>query len=247
MLESAICDDDIIQQKRMEKLFLEIGLKESINLRKFDSGERLIKSYEAGDRYSIILLDMLLNELDGIQTAEIIRKYDKNCLIIIITSIMEYAVDGYSIDAYHFILKPFDKEKFSRVLNNAIKELQNRMNKTYLIQTRYIIKAKKAVENACLNVTDTGGIILHSDLRTQYTSQLFENYIDQKNMIRSFSRKGNPYDNVCIESSHSVLKKEEIYRHTYKDFDEANLAIFEYIESWYNRIRIHGSIDYMTP
>ncbi|MFA9397544.1 MAG: transposase, partial [Clostridiaceae bacterium] len=107
--------------------------------------------------------------------------------------------------------------------------------------------AKKAVENACLNVPDTEGIILHSDLGTQYTSQLFENYVDKKNMIHSFSRKGNPYDNACIESFHSVLKKEEIYRHTYKDFNEANLAIFEYIESWYNRIRIHGNIDYMTP
>jgi len=107
--------------------------------------------------------------------------------------------------------------------------------------------AKKAVENACLNVPCTEGIILHSDLGTQYTSRLFENYVDKKNIIHSFSRKGNPYDNACIESFHSVLKKEEIYRHTYKDFNEANLAIFEYIESWYNRIRIHSSIDYMTP
>lgn len=66
-------------------------------------------------------------------------------------------------------------------------------------------------------------------------------------MIHSFSHKGNPYDNACIESFHATLKKEEIYRHTYRDFNEANRAIFEYIESWYNRIRIHSSIDFMTP
>lgn len=107
--------------------------------------------------------------------------------------------------------------------------------------------AKRAVENACMNVTNTEGIILHSDLGTQYTSQLFESYIDQKKMIHSFSRKGNPYDNACIESFHSVLKKEEIHRTIYKDFNEANKAIFEYIESWYNRARIHSSINYMTP
>lgn len=107
--------------------------------------------------------------------------------------------------------------------------------------------ALKAVENACMNVKDTKGIILHSDLGSQYTSQLFENYIDSKKMIHSFSRKGNPYDNACIESFHSVLKKEEIYRHTYADFNEAKAAIFEYIASWYNRIRIHSSINYMTP
>lgn len=55
------------------------------------------------------------------------------------------------------------------------------------------------------------------------------------------------YDNACIESFHSVMKKEEIYIHEYKDFEEANLAIFEYIESWYNRKRIHSALGYKTP
>ena len=50
-----------------------------------------------------------------------------------------------------------------------------------------------------------------------------------------------------IESFHSVLKKEEIYLHTYQDSREARRAIFEYIEGWYNRKRIHSAIGYMTP
>lgn len=107
--------------------------------------------------------------------------------------------------------------------------------------------ALEAVKNACLNVKDSTGIILHSDLGSQYTSQLFENYLSKKGMSHSFSRKGNPYDNACIESFHSVLKKEEIYLHTYNDSSEARKAIFEYIESWYNRKRIHSAINYMTP
>ncbi len=52
---------------------------------------------------------------------------------------------------------------------------------------------------------------------------------------------------ACIESFHSVLKKEEIYLHTYQDSREARRAIFEYIEGWYNRKRIHSAIGYMTP
>ena len=107
--------------------------------------------------------------------------------------------------------------------------------------------ATQAVKNACLNIKCTEGIILHSDLGSQYTSQMFEGYLTEKGMLHSFSRKGNPYDNACIESFHSVLKKEEIYLHTYQDFKEANRAIFEYIESWYNRKRIHSAINYMTP
>ena len=107
--------------------------------------------------------------------------------------------------------------------------------------------AVKAVENACLNVKTTEGIILHSDLGSQYTSQEFEYFLCSKGIIQSFSRKGNPYDNACIESFHSILKKEEVNHHKYYDFNVARKAIFEYIESWYNRKRIHGSIDYMTP
>ncbi|MGI6426016.1 MAG: IS3 family transposase [Natronincolaceae bacterium] len=107
--------------------------------------------------------------------------------------------------------------------------------------------AVKAIENACLNVKTTEGIILHSDLGSQYTSNEFENFLCSKGIVHSFSRKGNPYDNACIESFHSVLKKEEVNHRKYYDFNVARKAIFEYIESWYNRKRIHGSINYLTP
>lgn len=107
--------------------------------------------------------------------------------------------------------------------------------------------ALDAVKNACLNVKDTTGIILHSDLGSQYTSDMFENYMQTNGFIHSFSRKGNPYDNACIESFHSVMKKEEIYRHTYQDYEECRKALFEFIESWYNCQRIHSALGYKTP
>ena len=106
--------------------------------------------------------------------------------------------------------------------------------------------ALETVKNACLNVKSTDGIILHSDLGSQYTSQLFASYLSNAEIQRSFPRKGNPYDNVWIESFPSVLKKEEIYLHTDQDSKEARRAIFEYIESWYNRKRIPSATDYMT-
>ena len=75
--------------------------------------------------------------------------------------------------------------------------------------------ATQAVKNACLNIPDTMGIVLHSDLGSQYTSEEFEKYLQDQGMLHSFSRKGNPYDNACIESFHSVLKKEEVYTTTF--------------------------------
>ena len=107
--------------------------------------------------------------------------------------------------------------------------------------------AIRAVKNAYECQKPSKQIILHSDLGSQYTSSKFAEYISEIKFIHSFSSKGNPYDNACIESFHAALKKEEVNLVTYYDFNAARLAIFEYIESWYNRKRIHSSIGYITP
>jgi len=66
-------------------------------------------------------------------------------------------------------------------------------------------------------------------------------------MKRSNSRNGCPYDNACIESFHSILKKEQVNNVQYCDYESAQLDLFVFIESWYNRKRIHGSIGYIAP
>lgn len=142
----AICEDDKMQQQELEALILSFSLAESIELIKFDSGEELIEAYRKNQRFSIILLDMQMDGLDGIQTAKIVRKYDKNCPIIIITAIMEYAIKGYSIDAYDFILKPVKEEKFKRILSKVVKEIQVAANKVYVIQTRDKTSVLKLIE-----------------------------------------------------------------------------------------------------
>ena len=105
----------------------------------------------------------------------------------------------------------------------------------------------KTLESAVKNRTITGDLIIHTDLGSQYTSQDFKNLTSELNVIQSFSRKGCPYDNACIESFHATLKKEEVYQTTYVTFEQARMALFQYIEGWYNRKRIHGSINYLTP
>ncbi|WP_142108902.1 IS3 family transposase [Cytobacillus solani] len=105
----------------------------------------------------------------------------------------------------------------------------------------------QALDNAIQNQDPNEGVILHTDLGTQYTSEAFQKQLKQHGFIQSFSRKGCPYDNACIESFHATLKKEEVYRNRYLDFETAKVALFTYIESWYNRKRIHGAINYLIP
>ena len=125
---------------------------------------------------------------------------------------------------------------------NSRKIVGHSMSKT--IDTTLVIKA---LDNAIKIQRPTEGLILHSDLGSQYTSYEFAQYVKEHRLIHSFSGKGNPYDNACIESFHSVLKKEEVNLVKYFDYSIAKLAIFEYIESWYNRERIHSSLGYVTP
>lgn len=104
-----------------------------------------------------------------------------------------------------------------------------------------------ALKNAYDIQKPVDSVIFHSDLGVQYTSEAFREQLRKYNMTASYSSKGCPYDNACIESFHSVLKKEEVNRVIYYDFATARVELFKYIEGWYNRQRIHGSIDYLTP
>lgn len=94
---------------------------------------------------------------------------------------------------------------------------------------------------------DLSQLVLQSDLGTQYTSNNYERVLQKNHIRHSYSRKGTPYDNACIEAFHAVLKKEEVYQTTYHTYQEANRALFHYIEGFYNTNRIHSSIHYLTP
>jgi len=89
--------------------------------------------------------------------------------------------------------------------------------------------------------------LFHSDQGGQYTSINFENLLELLGIKHSYSKAGCPYDNASMESFNAILKKEEVNLKTYCTFDDAKLAIFEFIESWYNIKRIHGTLGYISP
>lgn len=92
-----------------------------------------------------------------------------------------------------------------------------------------------------------GDLVSHSDRGSQYAGDKYREKLKCEGVTASMSRKGNCYDNSYAESFFATLKKELIYRNHYETKDAAKKAIFEYIEVWYNRQRIHSSIGYMTP
>jgi putative transposase len=92
-----------------------------------------------------------------------------------------------------------------------------------------------------------GNLIFHSDRGCQYTSKSFQEMLSKYGFEGSMSRPGCPYDNACLESFFSTAKKERIYRKEYGTLEEVKSDLFEYIELFYNRKRMHSYLQYKSP
>jgi putative transposase len=90
-------------------------------------------------------------------------------------------------------------------------------------------------------------LIIHSDRGAQFASAAYRQLLTQHRLLASMSRKGNCYDNAFIESFWSTLKYELVYHHRFTTYAEARTAIFDYIETFYNRIRMHSALAYLSP
>jgi putative transposase len=78
-------------------------------------------------------------------------------------------------------------------------------------------------------------------------SEEFRKLLEGKQAIPSMSRKGNCYDNAFVETFFKTLKSELIYRGKFETEEKLKSAVFEYIETWYNRKRLHSSLGYLSP
>jgi transposase InsO family protein len=93
----------------------------------------------------------------------------------------------------------------------------------------------------------TGSLLLHSDRGSQYASDQFQNLLAHHWITPSMSRSGDCYDNAMMESFWATLKTELIHLHKYATREQARQSIFEYIEVFYNRKRLHSSLGYLSP
>lgn len=91
------------------------------------------------------------------------------------------------------------------------------------------------------------GMIFHSDQGVQFACREFTNILSPYGITQSMSRKGNCWDNAPAESFFKTLKYELDIPDRYEDYRQARSAIFEFIEIWYNRKRLHSALDYRSP
>lgn len=123
MFRIAICDDSEYDLNTIVANLT--GLKEMgvyADIQLFRSGQDLIEEYKKGQRFQCLILDMLMEPLNGIETAQEIRKMDTYVSVLIVTSTVQYALEGYQIDARRYLVKPVDKALLLKEVSEIFRE-----------------------------------------------------------------------------------------------------------------------------
>lgn len=106
---------------------------------------------------------------------------------------------------------------------------------------------EQALRMALIARQPTVGLLHHSDRGSQYAARPYQQLLTTHGITASMSRKGNCWDNACVESFFGTLKRELVYHRRYATREEARQDIFEYIEVFYNRQRRHSTLGYHSP
>lgn len=114
--------------------------------------------------------------------------------------------------------------------------LSDTLEAKWVVKAIHLAKQKRRVNKP---------LIMHSDRGIQYVSAEYKD--STIGTIRSYSKKAYPWDNACIESFHSLIKREWLNRFKTMDYNHAYRLIFEYIETFYNTKRIHSHCGYLSP
>ena len=140
-MKIAICDDVYSDKHHLfnslnsycETYFINAAITE------YDSGESLLESFSK-NMFDIIFLDIYMSGLNGIDTAKKIREIDNDCLLIFVTTSREHALDGFSVNALHYLLKPANDEKIAEVFNRCKKILSDAQQYIEVISERLLVK-----------------------------------------------------------------------------------------------------------
>ena len=126
MYKIAICDDDSLQVSHLEtqisKYFDEINVHYEID--GYYKGNRLVKAMSTqADNYQLIFLDIEMEDINGIETAKLLRNLDKSFVLIYVTSYEQYALESFEVSPFRYLIKPLSTEKLRDVLSDVLVEL----------------------------------------------------------------------------------------------------------------------------
>ena len=121
----AICDDDAQYAQYISQLALQWGRQAGtpVETESFPSAEAFLFRYEERRDFDVLLLDIEMAGMDGVELAKIVRREDGDVQIVFITGYTDYIAEGYEVSALHYLMKPVNEEKFCQVLTRAVSRL----------------------------------------------------------------------------------------------------------------------------
>jgi len=125
MINLVICDDEQVQRDYVRSLVAKWAQEQGLvlNVSEYPSAESFLFAYEENKAVDILILDIQMEEMDGVELAKRVRAGNKEVQIIFVTGYMEYISDGYEVEALHYLLKPVSEEKLTSILNRAVEKL----------------------------------------------------------------------------------------------------------------------------
>lgn len=140
MLWIAVCDDEVMECSRMATKIRGIldEMEVPCTIRQFYSGRELLQSSETFD---IIFLDIIMDGLDGMRTARLVREEAFDKLLVFISASRDYVFDAYDVEAFQYLLKPVEDKKLKSVLRKAVRKTEER-SQAFIIVSRERQKKK---------------------------------------------------------------------------------------------------------
>ena len=203
MLSIAVCDDEIIECAHMaEKIRGTLDeMKVPCFVRQFNSGKKLLQS---GESFDIIFLDIMMDGLDGMKTAERLRQKDFCRLLVFVSSSREYVFDAYDVEAFQYLVKPVDCEKLKRVLQKAVKKIEA-VSSDFILVNRERQKQKIFLQDILyfeirgrlIDIHKTGGVsdyygkisVLEEELREKGFFRCHKSYLLHLKYVKGYNRQ----------------------------------------------------------
>ncbi len=130
-MKIAICDDEELFVRKMYQFLWQ---QPDCTVECFLSPTELVEKYNAGARYDVLFLDVLMSPINGMELARKIRKYDENAIFIFLTFYLDYAPEGYEVNAFRYLLKPVTEDSVRLVMGEVRRKLED-SSQTLLIKT----------------------------------------------------------------------------------------------------------------
>ena len=212
MINIGICEDELHYRVNIKDMLGDILSTYSINYKiyEFSSGEELLSNYPKD--LDILIMDIQMKIINGMDTARKIREFDQNLEIIFMTSFSEFMQEGYEVKAYRYILKPISERKISRNILPCINEIMKKKNNYLTINVKNYVDRIK-IDSIVYIDTDRPNILIYTN-DNKYTTKMSISKIDKILREHGFFRCHNSYivNLKLVESMNSnTLKIGEKY------------------------------------